>query len=107
MRPDDRPIDETMRMTMLAVMRVAMVVLFERMAVPVIFAGTRRSVLVVAVSACWHVDQGDVVAVFVGLGTVVILAGEMLVLVFVLDRTMTVPVSVGQGFWHRENGSGL
>jgi len=87
-------------MPMHAVMRVAMLVLFVRMAVSVLFVGMRMSMIVVPVAACWHIDQGDVMAVFVGLGTVVIRAGEVLVLVFVLYRTMTVLVSVGEGFWH-------
>jgi hypothetical protein len=72
-----------------------------------LIVGMPVSMLVVGVPVCWHIDQGDVMAVFVGLGLVVIVASEVLVLMLVLDRSVAVPVSVRERFVHRWNGSGV
>lgn len=86
-------------MTMLAVVRVAVRVRIVRVAVSMLVVGMPVLIMRIWVIACRRIDQ-SMVPVFVGLRLVVIYAGQVLVLVLVLDRSVAVLVSVRERFGH-------
>src|SRR5213080_5019969 len=93
-------------MTMLAVVRVAVRVRIVRVAVSMLVVGMPVLIMRMWVIACRRIDQ-SMVPVFVGLRLVVIYAGQVLVLVLVLDRSVAVLVGVREHFGHCWNGSGV
>ena len=89
-----------MRMTMLAVIRMAVRVVIVRVAVSMLVVGMSVLIVRMWVIACRRIDHSGMVPVFVGLGLIVIYAGQVLVLVLVLDRSVAVLVGVREHFGH-------